>query len=127
MMTMKRLAVVLLAWLLLFTYDHERCQVQAQGCTNTCPPINFGTPVPSLCEGDVATNSDLVDVTKSYSICHPTPPILNKFQMADFIGAGRVTVLANFYVGCNAGRRESGVYAHVAQRYYNQYGERTMF
>jgi len=30
-------------------------------------------------------------------------------------------------VGCNAGRRESGVFAHVAQRYYDSYPNDVMF
>ena len=37
-----------------------------------------------------------------------------------------VIVILNFYVGCNAVQRESGVYAHVAQIYYNQYGQYTV-
>lgn len=36
-------------------------------------------------------------------------------------------MIANFYVGCNAGRRESGVFAHVAQRYYDAFPNNVMF
>jgi len=94
----------------------------SQGCTNICPPINFGTPVPSLCEGDSA--EEKADVTKVYDVCHPSS---GSFSFQDFKGSGRVTVISNFYIGCNAGRRESGVFAHIAQKYYNLYGNRTTF
>ena len=78
----------------------------------------------------------------------------HSFNLEDFRGTGKVTVFANYYTGCNAGRRESGgmllhlslqqkspfcflypcsqsfsfaVFAHVAQRYYDEYGDRTVF
>lgn len=98
-------------------------EVKAQFCTNTCPPMNFGTPVPSLCEGDLATEAS-ANIDTEYSVCHPYP---QNFRMSDFKGAGRVTVLSNVYIGCNAGRREAGVFAHVAQKFYNRYGNRTTF
>jgi len=98
--------------------------VSSQGCTNTCPPINFGTVVPSLCEGESA--EEKADVKKVYDVCHPSTG-MKSFSFQDFKGSGRVTVISNFYIGCNAGRRESGVFAHVAQKYYNLYGNRTMF
>ncbi|CAB9512318.1 expressed unknown protein [Seminavis robusta] len=100
-------------------------QVSSQGCTNTCPPINFGTPVPSLCEGDLATEASTTSIIdKEYTVCHPAS---SKFRFRDFLGTGKVTVLSNFYIGCNAGRRESGVFAHTAQKYYDRYGNRTTF
>ena len=74
--------------------------VKGQGCANTCPPINFGTPVPSLCEGDLAAESS-ANIDKEYTVCHPTP---DTFRFTDFLGAGRVTVLSNVYIGCNAVR-----------------------
>ena len=107
--------------------------VSGQGCTNTCPPINFGTVVPALCEGDridstLTINGDnvQVDVQKSYDVCYPTSGP-SQFNFDDFRGENVVTVLANYYTGCNAGRRESGVFAHVAQKYYDQYGARVRF
>lgn len=102
----------------------------AQGCTNTCPPINFGVPVPSLCEGDNAANNDdnsssIVNLDKNYATCGSigattTATRNNMINLRDY--QGRIIVLSNFYIGCNAGRRESGVFAHVAQKYYNRYG-----
>jgi len=83
----------------------------AQFCTNTCPPINFGAPVPSLCEGDTVPER-LVSTT--WDVCHPKP--------TTWTFGNKITVLANFYIGCNAGRRESGVFAHTAQKYYNSHG-----
>lgn len=52
--------------------------VNGQFCTNTCPPINFGTPVPALCEGD---NADMMaDLEKTYDVCYPsTNPILSRY------------------------------------------------
>jgi DNA-binding beta-propeller fold protein YncE len=97
-------------------------QTRGQGCSNVCPPLNFGAVVPSLCEGDLA--SDFADITKTYTICHPTDGATFSFDN-DF--RGKITVLSNFYIGCNAGRRESGVFAHVAQRYYDEYGDRINF
>ena len=117
------------------------------GCSNTCPPINFGTIVPALCVNDTidsflgTTNVN----TKMYQVCYPTVSnggIVSNFTWNDFRGGStqsssesstgsgaalasssrRVTVIANYYTGCNAGRRESGIYAHVAQRYFNLYG-----
>jgi len=96
-----------------------------QGCSNTCPPLNFGKPVKSLCEGDDA--SDSIDVTKSIDVCYPTEISMKNFRWDEFKGAGKITVIGNYYTGCNAGRRESGVFAHVAQRLYNEYGNRVTF
>lgn len=73
-------------------------QVEAQGCAETCPPINFGTPVPSLCEGDMAT--DFANIDREYETCHPVEGA--SFKLRDFMGPGRVTVISNFYIGCNA-------------------------
>ena len=103
--------------------------VSGQGCSNTCPPINFGVSVPALCEGDridgaVSLNGDNVqaDVQKSYDFCYPNDGAQSSFKFDDFRGQNVVTVIANYYTGCNAGRRESGVFAHVAQKYYDLYG-----
>uniref|UniRef100_A0A7S3V7X4 SMP-30/Gluconolactonase/LRE-like region domain-containing protein n=1 Tax=Chaetoceros debilis TaxID=122233 RepID=A0A7S3V7X4_9STRA len=101
--------------------------VSAQGCSNTCPPINFGKPVESLCEGD--TIDTFANIDAVYSVCHPTniPDNPTSFALSDFRGSGKLTVVANYYSGCNAGRRESGVFAHVAQRFFNLYGNQITF
>ena len=96
-----------------------------QGCSNTCPPINFGAPVPALCEGDLADS--FANVEKTYDVCYPLSGSTQDFRISDFRGSGRVTVFANYYTGCNAGRRESAVFAHVAQKFYDLYGDRTTF
>jgi hypothetical protein len=98
--------------------------VHGQGCSNTCPPLNYGQEVPALCEGDLANT--FANVEKTYTVCHPSGG-KKEFRIEDFRGQGRVTVFANHYTGCNAGRRESGVFAHVAQRFFDLYGERTTF
>ena len=36
-------------------------------------------------------------------------------------------MIGNYYTGCNVSRRESGVFAHVVQRFYNKYGNRVTF
>lgn len=99
----------------------------AQGCLNQCPPINFGKEVESLCEGDVIDSFANVDTI--FSVCHPTdiPSNPTSFAFKDFRGDKKITVVANYYSGCNAGRRESGVFAHVAQRFYNLYGNQITF
>lgn len=84
----------------------------AQGCASTCPPLSGSAPVPSLCVGDVVGEADAQRV---YSVCHPEGAATASFRLEDFRGMP-ATVVANFYTGCIAGRRESGVYAHVANR-----------
>mmetsp|Transcript_10373 Transcript_10373/g.11488 ORF Transcript_10373/g.11488 Transcript_10373/m.11488 type:complete len:1125 (-) Transcript_10373:173-3547(-) len=106
--------------------------VSGQGCTNRCPPVNFGVVVPALCEGDRIddTTSDsngvAADITRVYDVCYPNTDANGdslSFKFDDLRGpSNTVTVIANYYTGCNAGRRESGVFAHVAQKYYDRYG-----
>jgi hypothetical protein len=105
--------------------------VSGQSCSNTCPPVNFGVVVPALCEGDRIDGGTSIngenknvqaDVQKDYDVCHPASDDANSFKFNDFRGQNVVTVIANYYTGCNAGRRESGVFAHVAQKYYDLYG-----
>jgi len=111
MMRVVRCPVLLLvaACLLLFVEE-----AASQGCSNTCPPVNYGVVVPSLCEGDSVPPAIL---SKNYTTCASSSQQLN---LENF--RGRVTVLSNFYIGCNAGRRESGVFAHTAQKYHDRYG-----
>ena len=66
-------------------------------------------------------------MTKLFEVCYPTAISINNFRFKEFQGAGKVTVIGNYYTGCNVGRRESGVFAHVAQRFYNKYGNRVTF
>jgi hypothetical protein len=40
--------------------------VHGQGCSNTCPPINYGQEIPALCEGDFADT--FADVAKIYTV-----------------------------------------------------------
>jgi len=122
----------MLATLLIITYISTIIKpISGQGCSNTCPPLNFGKVVPSLCENDLS--STFADVTKTYEVCHPpkkdSPNGKQSFNLSEFQKSNgyEVTVLANYYTGCNAGRRESGVFAHVAQRYYNEYKNKVMF
>mmetsp|Transcript_2585 Transcript_2585/g.3841 ORF Transcript_2585/g.3841 Transcript_2585/m.3841 type:complete len:694 (+) Transcript_2585:1788-3869(+) len=92
--------------------------VVSQGCSNRCPPLNYGTPVPALCEGDAIDT--FANTVKEYDVCHGEGS--NKFSMSSL--RGKIVVLANFYTGCNAGRRESGVFAHVAQRIWEEKNNR---
>lgn len=92
--------------LLLLLPDNTSAQ-----CSATCPPLESGVPVASLCQGDVFSSSQS---STSYSTCYPStgPASINFADLAisyDFI------VVANYFVGCNAGRRESGVYAYSSQ------------
>ncbi len=81
----------------------------------------------ALCVGDNLQTKPFADIDKMYTVCHPrsstaNPNQISSFALQDFAGEGKITVVANYYTGCNAGRRESGVFAHVAQRFYNQIG-----
>lgn len=38
-----------------------------------------------------------------------------------------MTVVANYYTGCEAGRRESGVFAGLAQRIHDETGGKVIF
>ena len=106
--------VLLIASLVLLQAD----LISAQGCSNQCPPINAGQgEVMALCEGDQI--GTFANVDKIYNICHPvsTSSGITSFALKDFIKPNHITVVANYYTGCNAGRRESGVFAHIAQRF----------
>jgi len=43
----------------------------------------------------------------------------NKLSLDQFKIPNHVTIIANYYTGCEAGRRESGVYAGIAQRIHD--------
>ena len=94
---------------------------RAQQCDDSCDSAT------ALCEADV-----VVDATY-YDVCYPTA---SKKIDANVIGGlksdgvavealadgGRITVVANYMVGCNAGRREASAFAYVAQLYANAFG-----
>ena len=94
---------------------------RAQQCDDSCDSAT------ALCEADV-----VVDATY-YDVCYPTA---SKKIDANVIGGlksdgvavealadgGRITVVANYMVGCNAGRREASAFAYVAQLYANEFG-----
>ena len=94
--------------------------VAGQGCSNRCPPNNYGVIVPALCEGDYiddASSGEAVDLEHVYAVCSPAAPTTSTIENAtplqftwnDLRGpSNTVTVIANYYTGCNAGRRESG-------------------
>jgi len=98
----------------------------AQYCKGICPPLNdIGQPIESICVGDYTPPADSA---KEYNPCSGTlPNSANKFSLDDFKGPGKVIVVSNYFFGCNAGRRESGVYAHVSQRLFDEYPNRIMF
>ena len=108
---------------------HLPAGANAQGCASTCPPLDDrGLPIPSLCTGQAVPSSYL---RRSYDLCgmddQPALAPGGTFSLEDLVARGSIVVLANHYIGCNAGRRESGVFAHVAQRYHDLYGDRIIF
>ena len=85
-------------------------------CTNACP-LTFEND--ELCVGDALGETDL---QKSFSICHPSsqPNVPSSIRLASYKYGGSVstryiTVVANHYTGCNAGRREAMIYAAHAE------------
>ena len=53
--------------------------------------------MPSLCENDLA--EEFADIDRVYETCHPVAG--DSFRFRDFMGEGKVTVISNFYIGCN--------------------------
>jgi hypothetical protein len=94
----------------------------AAGCDASCPPKGYES-FSHLCPGDSIV--DMISSSRSHTVCHPTPTnnsssgSSNTVTLHDFHYPGYVTVLANYYTGCEAGRRESGVFAGLAQRLHN--------
>ncbi|GMH84930.1 hypothetical protein TrST_g12806 [Triparma strigata] len=85
-------------------------------CSPTCPPLEGGVPVASLCEGDDFSADSKSSV--SYPTCYPSGgPESIKFS--DLASSYDFIVVANYFVGCNAGRRESGVYAYTSQKLHD--------
>ena len=86
----------------------------AAQCSSTCPPMESGVEVPSLCTGD-----DMPSSTAVHEVCWPSSISTVDFKSlaADY----DVIVISNYFVGCNAGRRESGVYAYTSQRLHDEH------
>lgn len=70
-----------------------------------------------MCVGSVVENAA---ATRLHDICHPTALSTAKLSFSQFQQPGHVTVIANYYTGCEAGRRESGVFAGIAQRIHDE-------
>ena len=96
------------------------------GCDPSCPPLGFESDSSHLCPGDAV---DSFASLRLHDICHPTTNNFanNKLSFDAFRKRGHVTVIANYYTGCEAGRRESGVYAGIAQRIHDATGGRVNF
>ena len=107
------------------TFDVARAQSNAAaGCDASCPPKGYES-FSHLCPGAIV---DSISSSRSHVVCHPaataaandndgsSSPMSNTVALDAFRRPGYVTVLANYYTGCEAGRRESGVFAGLAQR-----------
>ena len=107
---------ILATLLLLVARPPRQASAQtAAGCSATCPPVGYESDSSHLCPGDVL---DDASARRGHAICHPTATSNNKKAIdldSSFKRPGHVTVIANYYTGCEAGRRESGVYAGMAQ------------
>eukprot|EP00579_Thalassiosira_antarctica_P010657 CAMPEP_0201910854 /NCGR_PEP_ID=MMETSP0903-20130614/2060_1 /ASSEMBLY_ACC=CAM_ASM_000552 /TAXON_ID=420261 /ORGANISM="Thalassiosira antarctica, Strain CCMP982" /LENGTH=1038 /DNA_ID=CAMNT_0048445531 /DNA_START=117 /DNA_END=3233 /DNA_ORIENTATION=- len=91
------------------------------GCDPSCPPLGYESDSSHLCPGSTV---DVSAASRLHDICHPLNSGLaavsnNKLSFDAFKKKGHVTVIANYYTGCEAGRRESGVYAGIAQRIHD--------
>eukprot|EP00581_Thalassiosira_minuscula_P001325 CAMPEP_0183743662 /NCGR_PEP_ID=MMETSP0737-20130205/65330_1 /TAXON_ID=385413 /ORGANISM="Thalassiosira miniscula, Strain CCMP1093" /LENGTH=1037 /DNA_ID=CAMNT_0025979285 /DNA_START=500 /DNA_END=3613 /DNA_ORIENTATION=- len=86
------------------------------GCDSSCPPVGYENDSSHLCVG---SNVDAFASSRVHQICHPSNGNNgkngNKLSFDQFKQKNHVTVLANYYTGCEAGRRESGVFAGLAQ------------
>lgn len=90
------------------------------GCDNSCPPLGYESDSSHLCPGNVV---NVNAASRLHDICHPTTNnnnSNNKLSFNSFQQPKHVTVIANYYTGCEAGRRESGVYAGIAQRIHDE-------
>lgn len=91
------------------------------GCDASCPPIGYESDSSHLCVGSAVEDSA---ASRLHDICHPLPTSSSsgntKLSFNSFKQPGYVTVIANYYTGCEAGRRESGVYAGLAQKIHDE-------
>jgi len=102
---------------LLLTLRSSSAQT-AVGCDASCPPIGYEFDSSHLCPGDSVDESTS---SRLHDICHPLDFKTgnDKLSFDSFKKRGHVTVIANYYTGCEAGRRESGVFAGIAQRVHD--------
>ena len=115
----------ILPLLLLSTTTNAQTNV---GCSSTCPPLGYESDSSHLCIGNTV---DITTSSRLHDVCHPLPSSLsnsltsnlngskNKLSLDQFKLPNHVTIIANYYTGCEAGRRESGVYAGIAQRIHD--------
>jgi len=106
------------------------------GCSSTCPPLGYESDSSHLCIGNTV---DSTTSSRLHDVCHPLPlpnslpsnslngNINNKLSLDQFKLPNHVTIIANYYTGCEAGRRESGVYAGIAQRIHDNTNGRINF
>eukprot|EP00986_Skeletonema_menzelii_P002371 scaffold647_cov150-Skeletonema_menzelii.AAC.18 len=87
------------------------------GCSAACPPIGYENDSSHLCPGSPVEE---LAASRLHDICHPTVLSNAKLSFSRFKQPGHVTVIANYYTGCEAGRRESGVFAGIAQRIHDE-------
>lgn len=113
------------------TFDVAQAQSNAAaGCDASCPPKGYES-FSHLCPGAIV---DSISSSRSHDICHPTTATNNNsstsrntLTLDTFRQPGYVTVLANYYTGCEAGRRESGAFAGLAQRLHDSSAGRINF
>lgn len=118
---MPRTTTAILSALLAATTPHASAQTTV-GCDASCPPAGYESDSSHLCPG---SSVSAFQSTREHVICHPTPG--TSFSFDSFRLPGSVTVLANYYTGCEAGRRESGVFAGIAQRIHDETGGKINF
>ena len=115
--------------LLHFLTDPANAQTTV-GCDASCPPLGYELDTSHLCPGSTV---DTLASSRQHDICHPDPSFHsaafpeNKLSFDAFQRPGYVTVIANYYTGCEAGRRESGVFAGIAQRIHDDTGGKVNF
>lgn len=111
-------AFVALSSILLSSSPYTTTAQTTVGCSATCPPLGYETDSSHLCPGNIV---DSTIANRDHTICHPATTQFpnNKLNINQFQQSGYVTVIANYYTGCEAGRRESGVYAGLAQRIHD--------
>lgn len=92
-----------------------------QGCSGRCPPLDMsGTVVPSLCPGDSAAGA----ARKPLQVCHPPGSSVELSSLISTqapLGPARLVVISNYYIGCNAGRREANIYSYASTQIHSQF------
>jgi len=97
-------------------------EVDSQVCDITCPPEHsLGLGLDSICND---TTIEEIDSAKEFKSCFGDT---SSFKLSDFKGDRRVLVISNYYYGSNAARKESGVFAHTAQKLRDEFGKLVVF